>query len=61
LHSEGGEEFLCRTHAAQNLSRNHDLLAKAVIELALRGDTAVEFHRHTYFNGAVSRQTSGPE
>jgi hypothetical protein len=27
--------FLCRAHAAQHLSGNHELLASAVIELAL--------------------------
>jgi hypothetical protein len=31
----GDDQFLCRTHAAQELGGNLDLLARAVIELAL--------------------------
>ena len=32
----GKQHFLCKHHAAQSLSGNRDLLAKAVVELALR-------------------------
>jgi hypothetical protein len=36
LRDEHGEEqFLCRTHAAQELRANLDLLARAVIDIAL--------------------------
>jgi hypothetical protein len=36
LRDEHGEDqFLCRTHAAQELGANLDLLARAVIDIAL--------------------------
>jgi hypothetical protein len=36
LRDENGKDhFLCKAHAAQHLSGNQDLLASAVIELAL--------------------------
>jgi hypothetical protein len=37
LRDENGKQhFLCKAHAAQHLSGNQDLLASAVIEMALR-------------------------
>jgi hypothetical protein len=55
VHGTGREEFLCRIHAAQALSGNRDLLATAVIELAIQNDIlGLQPHRHHYNAGDTS-------
>jgi hypothetical protein len=44
LRDENGKDhFLCLFHAGQHLSGNQDLLASAVIELALTGHSTAKF------------------
>ena len=40
----GKHHFLCKTHAAENLSGNQELLASAVIELALGVGVSLDRH-----------------
>jgi hypothetical protein len=41
LRGTSGEEFLCRAHAVQSLAAKKELLAEAVIDLALGVDSRI--------------------